>query len=248
MALLTNVASALLAPGRRAGVALPDPGELLGTLRPGRRAHARDGVAVIEVRSAAAGLGDRLARALEEVPGVRWARLNAPLGQVIVGLEPEAPSLAALTAVVTRTEREHHAGTARDDGAGERADAGRPDGSPVDGTAVGRAALALAATGAGLAMSAAGAGLRVARLPAELGSAATVIDSQPRLRGTLESVIGKPAADLGLAVTSALGQGLAGGRAGLAVDLAYRAGRLGELLAARRAWDGREAELLAGLE
>jgi len=244
VALLSNVASALLAPGRRAGVTLPMPGELIKALRPGRGACIRDGRAIIEVRGArrpdAAGLGDQLAKALEQVPGVRWARLNAPLERVIVGLEAEAPPLAVLTAVVGQAEREYQAGPGRDDRAA------RPDGSPVDGTAVGRAMLALTATGAGMAMSVAGAALRVARLPAELGSAATVIESQPRLRGSLETVIGRPATDLGLAVTSALGQGLAGGRTGLAVDLAHRAGRLGELLAARQAWCAREAELLAG--
>jgi calcium-translocating P-type ATPase len=111
---------------------------------------------------------------------------------------------------------------------------------------VDRAVLALAIGGAGLVMSAAGAALRLARLPAELASAATVIDSQPRLRGSLEAAVGRPAADTGLAAMSALGQGLAGGRFGLAVDVAHRLGRLGEVLAARGAWCAREAELLAG--
>lgn len=122
---------------------------------------------------------------------------------------------------------------------------GGADGSPADRAAVDRAVLALAAGGVGLVMSAAGAALRLARLPAELASAATVIDSEPRLRGSVEAVVGRPAADLGLAVFSAVGQGLAGGVFGLAVDVAHRAGRLGELLAARGAWCAREAELLA---
>jgi cation-transporting P-type ATPase I len=242
VALLTDVAGALLAPGR-----LPGASDLLEALRQGRvggrRASVRDGRAIIEVRGArspgAEQLGDKLARTLEELPGVNWARLNAPLERVIAGLaEDGAPPLTALVDVVSQAEREFPEPETPQEQAA-------PDGLPADRAAVDRAVLALAAGGVGLVMSAAGAALRLARLPAELASAATVIDSEPRLRASVEAVVGRPAADLGLAVLSAVGQGLAGGRLGLAVDVAHRAGRLGELLAARAAWCAREAELLA---
>lgn len=236
MPVLTGVLSALLEPGRRLTQALPVPGELTEALRFGRRACVRDGRALIEVRSGAPGLGGRLTEALEACHGVRWARLNAPLHQVIVGLEEDGPPLAELVEVVSRAEREYPSEATRS----------APDGSPVDRAAVERAALAVAATGAGLVMSAAGTALRLARLPAEFGSVVTVIDNQPRLRGALEAVAGRAATDLSLAMTSALGQGLAGGRAGLAVDLAHRVGRLGEVLAGRQAWVAREAGLLDG--
>jgi calcium-translocating P-type ATPase len=253
VALLSDVASALLAPGRLAGAVLPSPGklrEVLGQGRvEGRRACVRDDRAIIEVRGGrrpdAAGFGDRLARALEEMPGVTWARLNAPLEHVFVGLKAdEPPPLSALVSVISQLEHEYLS-RPEPEGPPVTGQDGA-DGSPVDGAAVERAALALAANSAGLVMSAAGAGLRLLRLPAELASAATVIDSQPRLRGALEAAAGRPATDLGLAVVSALTQGLARSRAGLTVDLLHRAGRLSEVLAARGAWCARESELLAG--
>jgi cation-transporting P-type ATPase I len=247
VALLSDVASALLGHARRAGAITPGPGDLLNGLRPGRRACIRAGRAIIAAHPAP-GLDDRLAKALEDVPGVRWARLNAPLQRVIVGLAADAPPLAALTAVVDRTEREYQAeqGEAGPDGRTARRLAADSAGeSPVDRATVDRAVLAMAFTGTGLAMSAASRALRLVRMPAELAAVSTLIDSQPRLRGTLEAMIGRPATDLGLAATSGLGQGLAGGGAGLTVDLAHRVARLGEVLAAHDAWCAREPELLA---
>src|SRR6185437_14986702 len=136
---------------------------------------------------------------------------------------------ATLAAVVDRTEREH-LGEHDQVGGGPASSltADFADESPVDRAAVEHAVQALAATGVGLAMSAATRALRLTRLPAEFAAVGALIDSQPRLRGTLEAVLGRPVTDLGLAATSALGQGLAGGGAGQVVDCAHRIVRLGE--------------------
>ncbi|HXT93738.1 MAG TPA: hypothetical protein VN714_31295, partial [Trebonia sp.] len=248
MALLTDVAAALLGRGRSADATVPSPADLINGLRSGRRACVRGDLAIIEAHPAA-GLADRLTQALEECPGVRWARLNAPLQRVIMGLEADAPPLATLAAVVDRTEREH-LGEHDQVGGGPASSltADFADESPVDRAAVEHAVQALAATGVGLAMSAATRALRLTRLPAEFAAVGALIDSQPRLRGTLEAVLGRPVTDLGLAATSALGQGLAGGGAGQVVDCAHRIVRLGEVIAARDAWCAWEPELLAGPE
>jgi hypothetical protein len=70
-------------------------------------------------------------------------------------------------------------------------------------------------------------------------------DNHPRLREGLENLVGRSATDVGLAVLSGLGQGLAGSWAGLMVDAGQRLGALAEARATREAWLAREADLLA---
>jgi magnesium-transporting ATPase (P-type) len=234
----------------------------------GRRASARGDRAMIEARGLERpGGGDyqrELIAALEAVPGVRWAGANAALGRVIVAFDADPAPLAELVTVVTRVERDH---LERDHlrptnpipeavrgaklepppvggWAGDVAVAPAPV-LAVDRGGVDRAVWAVAATGVGLVLSGAGALARRTPLPTELAALATVIDTQPRLRGWLESAVGRPGAELCVIGLSALGQGLAGGRAGLTVDMARRVGVVGEARAAHTAWRAREAELLA---
>jgi hypothetical protein len=82
-------------------------------------------------------------------------------------------------------------------------------------------------------------------MPAELAALITAVDAQPRVRQLLESGVGRPATDVGLAILSAAGQGLAGGWFGLAVDTAQRVSALAEAGAAHDAWRAQEGELLA---
>jgi hypothetical protein len=217
----------------------------------GRRASLRGDRAMIEVRGVGrpdgARFGAQLVGVLEGLAGVRWAGLNAPLARVIVTLEhPGSLPLADLVAVVERVERDYLASIE----AGERPGAGgAPSGaapSPIDRGGVDQALWALAITGAGLVLSGLGAAARFMPLPAEVAALATVVDNQPRVRGLLEAVLGRPATDVGLAALGAAGQGLAGGRVGLAVDTAYRISALGEARAAHTAWRAQEGELLAG--
>jgi cation-transporting ATPase I len=248
------LSAVLVGPGRLVGAAYSLPRRVLDLVDrdrvAGRRASLRGDRAMIEVRGVGrpdgARFGARLVHTLEELPGVRWTGLNAPLGRVIVTLEHSgAPPLAELVAVVDQVERDYRAGTAE----GDRPSAGdgsrRAAPSPTDRGGVDQALWALTATAAGLVLSGVGAAARFTPLPAELAALATVVDNQPRLRGLLETVLGRPATDLGLAVLSASGQGLAGGRVGLGVDAAYRVGALGEARAAHAAWRAQEGELLA---
>lgn len=251
------LSAALVGPGRLVGAMRSLPRRVLDVVDrdrvAGRRASLRGDRAMIEIRGVGrpdgGRFGARLVPALEKLPGVRWAGLNASLGRVIVTLERSeegiAPPLATLVAVVDRIEWDYLAGTE----AGEGPDAGdgrsRAAPSPTDRGGVDQALWALTATVAGLVLSGVGAAARFTPLPAELAALATVVDNQPRLRGFLEAVLGRPATDMGLAVLSATGQGLAGGRVGLGVDAAYRVSALGEARAAHAAWRAREGELLA---
>jgi calcium-translocating P-type ATPase len=210
----------------------------------GRRASLRSGRAMIEVRRGqrpdGSRYGEQLVRRLQELPGVAWACVNAPLGRVIVALEPSAAlTLAELVAVVDQVERDHLAETGADNDRGTAA-------APTDRGRVDQAIWALAVNVAGLVLSGVGATVRLTPLPAELAALISAVDAQPRLRGLLEVVLGRAATDLGLAVLSAAGQGLAGGWFGLGVDAVQRISMLGEARAAHDAWRAREDELLAG--
>jgi cation-transporting ATPase I len=215
----------------------------------GRRASLRADRAMIEVRGLQRPDGSqyaqRLVQALQELPGVAWAGVNAPLRRAIIALEPSAaPTLAELVAVVDRIERDHleKAGLAD---TGTAVDAGAVAAPPTDRGRVDQALWALTANAAGLVLSSAGAAVRLTPIPVELAALITAVDAQPRVRQLLEAVVGRPATDVGLAMLSAAGQGLAGGWFGLAVDAAQRVSALGEAGATHDAWRAREGELLA---
>ena len=82
------------------GAALALPGRVLEALETdrvaGRRASLRHGRATIEVRCAQQPNGSRyseiLARELQQLPGVQWACVNAPLSRVIVSLSATPPT------------------------------------------------------------------------------------------------------------------------------------------------------------
>jgi hypothetical protein len=187
----------------------------------------------------------RLVQALQELPGVAWAGVNAPLRRAIIALEPSAaPTLAELVAVVDRIERDHleKAGLAD---TGAAVEAGTVAAPPTDRGRVDQALWALTANAAGLVLSSAGAAVRLTPIPVELAALITAVDAQPRVRQLLEAMVGRPTTDVGLAMLSAAGQGLAGGWFGLAVDAAQRVSALGEAGATHDAWRAREGELLA---
>jgi cation-transporting ATPase I len=208
----------------------------------GRRANRRHQCAMIEVqgldRVGAGVLGRAVVAEVQRLPGVEWAGVNHMLGRVVVALEQDGPGLAELITVVDQVERAHGPD-------GNRETAAPVPLPQVDRASVERAVLAVAATGAGLALSGAGALVGRTPLPAELAAMVTAVDSHPRLRRALESVVGRPGADLGLAGLSALAQGLSGGRLGLVVDGAHRIGVAAEARATQAVWRAREAELPA---
>jgi cation-transporting ATPase I len=251
---LSVLSAALVGPSWLVGTARSLPRWVLDVVDrdrvAGRRASLRGDRAMIEVRGVGRAdgvrFGARLMGVLEQLAGVRWAGFNAPLARMIVTLEhPQSLPLADLVAVVEQVERHYF----QERQAGERPGAGdaprQAAPSPVDRSGVDQALWALAVTGTGLVLSAVGVAARFTPLPAELAALATVIDNQPRARGLVEAVLGRPATDVGLAVLGAAGQGLAGGRVGLAVDTASRVSALAEARAAHAAWRAQEGELLA---
>jgi cation-transporting P-type ATPase I len=161
---------------------------------------------------------------------VRWAAVNAPLGEVIVDCSGEVPE-AELISLVEQFVR------------GRPAPSVRPARQAAPLNRVPGALFPLAATAAGLALAATGRALHVARLPAELGSLVQVIDTQPRLRAAIERAIGPDSADVLLAGANSLAQTAAQGLGGLAVDAGLRALQLAEAVLERDSWARAEPRL-----
>ncbi|HEX6403774.1 MAG TPA: HAD-IC family P-type ATPase [Pseudonocardiaceae bacterium] len=234
------------------GAALALPGRVLEALETdrvaGRRASLRHGRATIEVRCAQQPNGSRysetLARELQQLPGVQWACVNAPLSRVIVSLSatPPTPTLPDLVAVVDRLETRIQRAQR-----GYRDVKTRIEPAQCDAVAGGVewAVVAVGVNVIGVVLAGVGAAVRFTPLPAEVAALVTAVEAQPRVRGLLESVLGRPATDVGLAVLNAAGQSWSGGWLGLSVDAAQRISALGATRAAGLAWRAREAELLA---
>ncbi|WP_052206848.1 HAD-IC family P-type ATPase [Sinomonas humi] len=255
MPFFPSLLQALVEPARQLGVpSLPQ--RLLDAVVPdrvaGRRAWAIDGKAAIEARGVnRPGSGryiEALQSALEEHPAVQWARVNSPLGRVVVsfpqdaaGDDPRARSLLGeLVPIVERVEAEF-AETA-DDGGRETADA------PTDAVSAERAAVELGADVVGLAGAVAVRALGAPVLPQEIAAAASVVDSTPRLRKVLEAQLGQGNADLVLALTNSAAQAMARGVVGLVVDAAQRTLALAEARAESAAWRQQAGGLLASPE
>ncbi len=171
---------------------------------------------------------------LRALPGVAWAEVDVALGRAVVAPRSRAPeSFAEVLAAVGAAEISCGVDEAR-----FPLDA--PE-HPGDREAVLRHSLALAADVAGLGFGLAGRVLRTTPLPVEIASVVTVVDNEPRIRHLLESHLGTPATDLGLAVLNAAGQSLSQGPLGLLADGAHRANLLLESVAGREAFERAEA-------
>ncbi|MBV8993819.1 MAG: hypothetical protein JO287_08980, partial [Pseudonocardiales bacterium] len=148
------------------GAALALPGRVLQALETdrvaGRRASLRHGRATIEVRCAQQPNGSRysetLAGELQQLPGVLWACVNAPLSRVIVALSPSppTPTLPDLVTVVDRVETRIEPA---------ECDAGTGG--------VERAVLALGVNVIGVVLAGVGAAVRFTPLPAEVSALVT---------------------------------------------------------------------------
>lgn len=208
---------------------------------PSRRSWSGSGRAWVEVRGLDGPGGDDVAAAVldtvRELDGVQWAELNRTLSRVVVSVAPAGPSVEELSAAINGVERGH--GILATAHAGEAADL------PGDSAVLTGRALAVGADAVGLAAAVAGRALRLPRVPGSLTAAVALVDTQPRLRRVVEGKLGPEAADVALAVTSAVAQTLAQGPASLAVDLSLRAALLAESQAGRRAWQRQEPALSA---
>lgn len=182
-------------------------------------------------------LARRVEAALAALEGVHWAEVNAVLGRVVVAFDDEALGVDDLVGVIEGVERAHEVHGEHFEG---------PD-NPGDIETLHHSLLALGATVAGFVPAVLGAPLRATRLPGGVAAIVSVLESQPRLRRSLEGRVGRPRADVGLALTLAAAQGLAVGPVGLLVDCAHHAGKVLELSARRAAWERLEPRLCLGV-
>jgi cation-transporting ATPase I len=218
-------------------------GQLFGVGRPHRRVWRSNGRAHVEVRGIHRPDAGRLIQDVEadlgRNPAVEAVRALPLLGRIVIQLEDNSIDTSALIELVEEIERDHGV-------AAERFPAERPD-HPGDREPFGRELTALVADGVALGVAVAGRAARLARLPIELAGLVPLVQSQPRLRHRLETLVGRPVVDVSLALTNAAASALAQGPLGLLADAGHRALRLLEIDGANRAWREREPALTADL-
>ncbi|MEH1012605.1 HAD-IC family P-type ATPase [Micromonospora sp. CPCC 206060] len=204
-----------------------------------RGVWSRDGRHHIEVRGVCQDGGDRLARqiehTLERLPGVAWARVNAPSGRVVVAVQPPEPRLRDLIATVVAVE--HISGHEPD------SDAPAPH-PPEEGPRTRRAVGTLAADALGLTISAATRILPFTPVPGEVAGLLAAVDLHPRLHALANRELpGNHWADNLFPLAEAVVQGLTGGWAGIVLDGAQRIVQWQEAHAHLRAWSRAEPTL-----
>jgi len=208
-----------------------------------RRYWASDGKAHIEIRSARRPGSERFARELEDalghLHGVDAAQVNAVVGRVVVAFDGGTIDTATILDAIEGVEEAHDVG---ETGFG----LDRPE-FPGDAEPVQRAAAGLVADAIGIGAAVAGSVLGLPSLPAELAALVSLADSQPRLRRMVEAALGPSTADIGLALTNAVLQGLGQGPVSLVADLLHRAGLLDEAVARRACWERLEPVLAGDL-
>ncbi|MFG1778828.1 HAD-IC family P-type ATPase [Micromonospora sp. NPDC049048] len=204
-----------------------------------RRVWSRPGRHHIEVIGVCQDGGDVLARqveaALERMPGVEWARVNAPSGRVVVAVGTPEPALRDLIATVARTER-----TCPHEPDPEIP----PPHPPEEGPRTPRTLGALASDALGLTLAAATRILPFTPVPGEVAGLLVAVDLHPRLHALADRGLrADPRADLLFPLAEAVALGLTGGWAGLVLDGAQRVVQWGEARAQLRAWAQAEHRL-----
>ncbi|MGN9812008.1 HAD-IC family P-type ATPase [Micromonospora sp. BQ11] len=204
-----------------------------------RRVWSRPGRHHIEVHGVCQDGGDTLARqveaALERMPGVVWARVNAPSGRVVVAVGEPEPRLRDLIATVARTEQvcPH-----------EPDPDVPPPHPPEEGPRTPRTLGALVSDALGLTISAATRILPLTPVPGEVAGLLGAIDLHPRLHAlTNRGMRADPRADLIFPLAQAVVQGLTGGWSGIVLDGAQRVVQWGEARSQLRAWAKAEPRL-----
>ncbi|MEO3775840.1 cation-translocating P-type ATPase [Micromonospora sp. B11E3] len=204
-----------------------------------RRVRSRDGRHHIEVHGVCQQGGDQLARqveaALERMPGVAWARVNAPSGRVVVAVEPPEPRLRDLIATVARAEQacEHEPNPEIP-----------PPHPPEEGPRTPRTLGGLASDALGLTISAAMRILPLTPVPGEVAGLLGAVDLHPKLHALADRGLrADPRADVLFPLAEAVVQGLTGGWAGIVLDGAQRVVQWGEAHAQLAAWTKAEPRL-----
>ncbi|CCH22134.1 cation-translocating P-type ATPase [Micromonospora lupini] len=204
-----------------------------------RRVWSRPGRHHIEVHGVCQDGGDRLARqveaALERLPGVAWARVNAPSGRVIVAVQAPEPRLRDIVAAIERIERtcDH-----------EPDPEIPPPHPPEEGPRTPRTLGALASDALGLTISAATRLLPFAPLPGEVAGLLAAADLQPKLHAFVgRRLRSDPRADVIFPLAEAVVQGLTGRWTGIVLDGAQRMVQWSEARAQLAAWEKAEPRL-----
>ncbi|MGW5576142.1 HAD-IC family P-type ATPase [Micromonospora chokoriensis] len=204
-----------------------------------RRVWSRPGRHHIEVHGVCQDGGNRLARqvedALERMPGVAWARVNAPSGRVVVAVQNPEPAMRDLIETISRVEQtcDH-----------EPDPEIPPPHPPEEGPRTPRTLGGLASDALGLTISAATRILPFAPLPGEVSGLLAAADLQPKLH----QFVGKrlrsdPRADILFPLAEAVVQGLTGRWTGIVLDGAQRVVQWGEARAQLSAWERAEPRL-----
>ncbi|WP_067862142.1 cation-translocating P-type ATPase [Nocardia shimofusensis] len=198
--------------------------------------------ATVEVRGLASDKGEAVVRALAEHlsrrDAVRWWRVNAVTGHVVVALAEGAEDVPELLSAIESVEADAEV---------DDLDWNRTVEHPDDREPVLSAGIQVAGDVCAMAVSGAGALLPLRGPARALRAAAAFTDTQPRVRRRLEQRLGRPRTDLLLTTTSALGNALgdraARGVADLMVDTVQRSLVFTEALARYARWQQWEAEM-----
>ncbi|GGQ25914.1 magnesium-transporting ATPase (P-type) [Actinomadura coerulea] len=222
-------------PVRRTGRVLGGVGSAAArALRPARTVHRYPERLHIELRhlhkAGRRSEAQALERAIEGLPAVRWARVNAALGRLIVHVSEEVPPEAVLEVVEALDAVLE----------GEEPEAGRFAAPPT--------ALALGADLVGLTITGAQWMLGRALLPSEVAGLVAFADAVPVLRGVLAGVVPGAPVERWLPLTQAAAQAFAPGGTGLVVDVAQRLWQRREAAATGRLWRVAEADLTGAPE
>ncbi|MGY6653042.1 HAD-IC family P-type ATPase [Amycolatopsis sp. TRM77291] len=183
----------------------------------------------------------RVERALAEIPGVRWAQVNAPTSRVVVAVEDPGPRRLELIRAVERAEAEPASEA-------ERVEEDELH-HPADGTTATRLPSTLAADAAGLMLSVVSKIMPWAPLPTEAAALASLVDLHPRLRDLADRKLrGRERADSATSIGAALVHGLAARSEGTVLDIMLRGTQWREAKAHQRAWCEAEAKLVGQRE
>ncbi|MFD5323491.1 HAD-IC family P-type ATPase [Streptomyces sp. NPDC127092] len=237
---LLGAGASLLATGARAAL-----GTAQGLMEPGRDVSWTSGRCYIAV-SGVHGAGgeavrERVQRALEQHPGVLWARVNAPMERVIVAVASPAPPQSELVALVEGAEGDHAADA-------QAFDDWQPEPHhPAEGAPY-PAVPALVADTLGLALVTLRRLAPWFGLPPEVAGGIDALSRHPRLRHLVKETGDGDHNDSMLPVIGALAQGVATGGGGLTLDVLQRLAVWREASAEGSAWRKGEARLVRGPE
>jgi cation-transporting ATPase I len=219
-----------------------DAGRALVDMHP-RRQHRRvwsgHGRAHIEVRGLDGDHGRRLAErvpaALRRIQGVRWAKVNAVTGQVLVAFDERRLGVETLLKTVRGVEADQ--GTREDDFSWRRPT------HPGDMTPIVAVATEFAADCFGTSAALVQSVLRFSPLPRSVRAGMATLEIERDLRRGLKRRIGPIETDLVITLANAAVHGLTQSALTPAVDALYRSTLLAEAWSRRQAWMRREPEL-----